>query len=49
MITATIRRGTDYLSSLISQLKPGEEVVIMEQNRPVARLVAERRSPANGS
>jgi antitoxin (DNA-binding transcriptional repressor) of toxin-antitoxin stability system len=42
MVTATIQEAQVHLSSLIAQLKPGEELVIIERNRPVARLVAER-------
>jgi antitoxin (DNA-binding transcriptional repressor) of toxin-antitoxin stability system len=41
MVTATIQEAQVHLSSLIAQLKPGEELVIIERNRPVARLVAE--------
>jgi len=42
MVTATIQEAQVHLSTLIAQLKPGEELVIIERNRPVARLVAER-------
>jgi antitoxin (DNA-binding transcriptional repressor) of toxin-antitoxin stability system len=41
--TATIEEVQASLSSLISRLKPGEEVVILEHDRPVARLVGEPR------
>jgi antitoxin (DNA-binding transcriptional repressor) of toxin-antitoxin stability system len=41
MVTATIQEAQVHLPSLIAQLKPGEELVIIERNRPVARLVAE--------
>jgi len=30
---------------MIAQLKPGEEIIITEQSRPVARLVAEPDKP----
>ena len=43
MVTATIEEAQIRLSSLIAQLKPGEELVIIERNRPVASLVAEPR------
>lgn len=43
MTTATIEEVQTSLPSLISQLKPGEEVVILEHDRPVARLTAEPR------
>ena len=42
MVTATIQEAQVRLAALIAQLKPGEELVIIERNRPVARLVAER-------
>ena len=42
MVTATIQEAQIHLAALIAQLKPGEELVIIERNRPVARLVAER-------
>jgi antitoxin (DNA-binding transcriptional repressor) of toxin-antitoxin stability system len=41
MVTATIQEAQVHLPALIAQLKPGEELVIIERNRPVARLVAE--------
>jgi len=40
MTTITIEEAKDRLSELIHRLNPGEEVVITEGNRPVARLVA---------
>lgn len=43
MVTATIQEAQVHLSSLIAQLKPGEEVVILEHDRPVARLIGEPR------
>ncbi len=43
MTTATIEEVQASLPSLISKLKPGEEVVIMEHDRPVARLIGEPR------
>ena len=42
MTTATIEEAQAHLAALIAQLKPGEEVIIVERDRPVARLVAER-------
>jgi antitoxin (DNA-binding transcriptional repressor) of toxin-antitoxin stability system len=41
MPTTTIEDAQASLSAWISKLKPGEELLITEQNRPVARLVAE--------
>jgi antitoxin (DNA-binding transcriptional repressor) of toxin-antitoxin stability system len=42
MTTATIEEAQAHLATLIARLKPGEEVVIVERDRPVARLVGER-------
>jgi antitoxin (DNA-binding transcriptional repressor) of toxin-antitoxin stability system len=43
--TATIEEVQASLPSLLSGLKAGEELMIIEQGRPVARLVAEPASP----
>jgi antitoxin (DNA-binding transcriptional repressor) of toxin-antitoxin stability system len=43
MTTATIEEVQASLPSIISHLKPGEEVVILEHDRPVARLIGEPR------
>ncbi len=43
MTTATIEEVKATLPSLISHLKPGEEVVILEHDQPVARLIGEPR------
>jgi antitoxin (DNA-binding transcriptional repressor) of toxin-antitoxin stability system len=45
MTTATIEEVQASLLSLLSGLKPGEELVILQQGRPVARLVAEPAPP----
>jgi prevent-host-death family protein len=39
MPTVTIEEAKTTLSELIHRLTPGEEVVITENDRPVARLV----------
>jgi prevent-host-death family protein len=39
MATVTIQEAQATLSDLIHRLKPGEEVVITENDQPVARLV----------
>ena len=41
MTTATVQEVQASLASLISGLKPGEELVITEQGQTIARLVAE--------
>jgi antitoxin (DNA-binding transcriptional repressor) of toxin-antitoxin stability system len=50
MTTATIEEAQAHLPALIAQLKPGEEVVIVERDRPVARLIGEprQRKPGGG-
>jgi antitoxin (DNA-binding transcriptional repressor) of toxin-antitoxin stability system len=40
MTTVSIQEAERSLSELIHQLRPGDEVVIMENNQPVARLLA---------
>jgi prevent-host-death family protein len=40
MTTVSIQEAQAKLSELIHQLMPGEEVVITENNQPVARLTA---------
>ena len=42
MPTVTIEEAQNKLSELIHRLTPGEEVVITENNQPVAKLVASR-------
>ena len=39
MTTVTIQQAQTILSELIHRLSPGDEVVITENDRPVARLV----------
>ena len=41
MATLTIPEAQAQLPQLIDQLRPGEEVVITREERPVARLKAE--------
>ena len=41
MTTAPIEEVQAHLDAFIAQMKPGEELLITEQDRPVARLVAE--------
>jgi len=38
MLTVTIEEAQDKLSELIHRLTPGEEVVITENDQPVARM-----------
>jgi prevent-host-death family protein len=45
MTTVTIQEAQAKLSDLIHQLTPGEEVVITENNAPVAKLVSELPKP----
>jgi antitoxin (DNA-binding transcriptional repressor) of toxin-antitoxin stability system len=41
MISAGIKHVKDNLSRLLAQVKAGEEVLITERGRPVARIVKE--------
>ncbi len=41
MTTATLEEAQAKLPALIANLKPGEDIVITQDNHPVARLVAE--------
>ena len=45
MATITIQEAQATLSELIHRLSPGDEVVITENNQPVARLVPSERVP----
>ncbi len=47
MTTATMQEVQSQLGAMIARLKPGEELVIVERGRPIARLVAEPVSTAN--
>jgi prevent-host-death family protein len=42
MSSVTIEEAQAKLTDLIHKLGPGEEVVITENNQPVAKLVSER-------
>jgi antitoxin (DNA-binding transcriptional repressor) of toxin-antitoxin stability system len=41
MQTMTIQQAQSHLAEIIDKLTPGEEIVLVRDNRPVARLVAE--------
>ncbi|HEV3081971.1 MAG TPA: type II toxin-antitoxin system Phd/YefM family antitoxin [Gemmataceae bacterium] len=45
MSTVTIEEAQAKLTDLIHNLTPGAEVVITENNRPVARLLATKQEP----
>jgi prevent-host-death family protein len=49
MPSVTIEEAKSQLSELIHSLKPGEEVVITENDQPVARLVPTPPGPAKKS
>ena len=38
MPAVTIKHAQDHLAELIHQLKPGDEVLIVENEQPIARL-----------
>ena len=44
MPTITIEDAQLRLPQLIEQMQPGEELLIMRDQEPVARLIAERKS-----
>ena len=44
-MTVTLTQAQAELPSLIHKLPPGEQLVITENDRPVARLTAEPASP----
>jgi len=48
MVTVTIQEAQAKLPDLIHKLPPGEEVVITENNQPVAKLVSEVPKPNPG-
>ncbi len=48
MTTVTIQEAQAKLADLIHQLAPGDEVVITENDQPVAKLVSERTEPKPG-
>ncbi|HVK18373.1 MAG TPA: hypothetical protein VM533_15665 [Fimbriiglobus sp.] len=44
-MTVTLKEAQTDLAALIHRLPPGEELVITENDRPVARLTAESPTP----
>jgi len=42
MSPVSLEEAQAHLSELIERLQPGEEVVILRENQPVAKLVAEK-------
>ena len=49
MTTVSIQEAEAKLSELIHKLKPGDEVIITENNRPVARLTTIATKPQKQS
>jgi antitoxin (DNA-binding transcriptional repressor) of toxin-antitoxin stability system len=49
MPTITIEEAQATLKEIIHRLRPGEELVITENQQPVARLIGEQASPAKPS
>lgn len=45
MSSVTLEEAQAKLADLIRKLTPGEEVVITDNNQPVARLVSEKTAP----
>ena len=48
MSTITIEEAHAHRDGLIHRLKPGEEVIITENDQPVAKLVGEPQTPKAG-
>lgn len=48
MATVTIQEAQAKLADLIHNLSPGDEVVITENNQPVAKLVSQQPKPKAG-
>jgi prevent-host-death family protein len=48
MATVTIQEAQTTLPDLIHRLAPGQEVVITENNKPVAKLITEPTRPKSG-
>jgi antitoxin (DNA-binding transcriptional repressor) of toxin-antitoxin stability system len=46
--SVTIEEAQSHLKELIHRLAPGEELVITENQRPVAKLVNQRADPKPG-
>lgn len=44
MVTVTVEEAQADLAGLVSRLKPGEELLITEQDKAIARLTAEPSS-----
>ena len=45
--TITVDEAQAHLKELIRKLAPGEEVVITDNQRPIAKLIGEHLKPAN--
>jgi antitoxin (DNA-binding transcriptional repressor) of toxin-antitoxin stability system len=48
MTQITLSEAQQHLSEIISGLQPGEEVQIIQDNRPIARLIVDRLEPIEG-
>ena len=48
MATVTLQEAQAKLLDLVHNLSPGDEVVITENNQPVAKLVSEPAKPKAG-
>ena len=48
MATVTIQEAQAKLADLIHKMMPGDEVVITENNQPVAKLVSEQLKMKSG-
>jgi len=48
MIQITLTEAQQHLPEIISGLQPGEEVQIIQDNRPIARLIVDGLQPLEG-
>lgn len=48
MQTIPLEQAEGHLASIIEKLSPGEEVVLTQNNQPVARLVSEKKRSRPG-
>ena len=46
MTTISLEQAQAQLPSLIAGLKPGEILIIMDKDRPIARIVGEAEAPS---
>jgi len=48
MQTIPLEEAQGHLGEIIDRLTPGEEVVLTRGDKPVARLISEKKTPRSG-